>query len=133
MNETGSRLVLLVDDEAADAHLVRLAIKENGIRAAVRHAVDGREALEFLRDGAHPRPSLILLDLNMPRMNGLECLAALKQDAALADIPVVVLTTSGAARDSLAARAAGAADFITKPIDVLQFFAAIRSLNRYLQ
>lgn len=133
MNETGSKLVLLVDDEAADAHLVRLGLKENDICAAVRHAVDGREALEFLRDGAHPRPSLILLDLNMPRMNGLECLATLKRDAALAEIPVVVLTTSGAERDIVAARSAGAAAFITKPIDVLQFFAAMRGLKEYLQ
>ena len=128
--------ILLAEDEPADAHLVKTALSENHILADLRHVVDGREALEYLRrQGPRfadaPRPNLILLDLNMPRMDGRECLAALKQDPDLAKIPVVVLTTSEVERDVLASYTLGAAGFITKPVDVIQFMAAIRDLGVY--
>jgi len=129
-------VVLLVEDEPADAHLVRAAISENHILADLRIAVDGREALEYLRrQGPRfadaPRPNLILLDLNMPRMDGREFLAAIKQEPHLRDIPVVILTTSEVERDVLASYHLGAAGYITKPVDVLQFMAAIRDLGDY--
>ena len=128
--------ILLVEDEAADAHLVKAALAENHILADLHHVLDGREALEYLRRqgpryATARRPDLILLDLNMPRMDGRECLAALKADPGLADIPVVVLTTSAVERDVLASYKLGAAGFITKPLDVLQFIAAIRELGEY--
>lgn len=132
MTDAAPFVILLAEDEAADAHLVRLAFKASHIRADIHHVPDGQAALDFLRDAGNPRPDLILLDLNMPRMNGIECLVALKRDPALADIPVVILTTSAAERDIAATQAAGAAAFITKPADVLAFFAAIGSLDRYL-
>jgi CheY-like chemotaxis protein len=127
---------LLVEDEPADAHLVRTALSENHILTDLRHVADGREALEYLRHQGPrfadaPRPHLILLDLNMPRMDGRECLLALKRDPDLADIPVVVLTTSEVERDVLASYTLGAAGFITKPVDVTQFIAAIRDLGVY--
>lgn len=137
MNSTVQHFqVLLVEDEPADAHLVKTALLENHILANLEHVVDGREALECLRRqgprfAKAPRPDLILLDLNMPRMDGRECLAVLKQDPDLSDIPVVVLTTSSVERDVVASYTLGAAGYITKPMDVLQFMAAIRDLGEY--
>jgi CheY-like chemotaxis protein len=128
--------VLLVEDEPADAHLVTAAFLENRIPADLHHVVDGREALEYLRRegprfAAVPRPDLILLDLNMPRMDGRKCLAAVKQDPDLKAIPVVVLTTSDVERDVAVSYRLGAAGYITKPMDVIQFMAVIRDLGEY--
>lgn len=113
-----------------------MALVENRILADLHTVVDGREAVEFLhRQGSRfadaPRPNLILLDLNMPRMDGREFLAAMKQDEALRDIPVVVLTTSDVERDIVASYRLGAAGYITKPVDINQFLDAIRQLGDY--
>jgi CheY-like chemotaxis protein len=129
-------VILLAEDEPADAHLVKAALAENRILTDLHVVADGREALEFLRRqgprfAAAPRPNLILLDLNMPRLDGRECLAALKKDEALRDIPVVILTTSEVERDIIASYNLGAAGYITKPLDVQQFIAAIRLLGDY--
>lgn len=128
--------VLLVEDEPSDAHLVRSALKESKILCTLHHAVDGIDALEFLRcQGeayrAAPRPDMILLDLNMPRMNGREFLAEIKLDPALKSIPVVVLTTSDVERDIVTSYNLGAAGYITKPVDMEQFIDAIRQLGSY--
>ena len=136
MRATPRFVILLAEDEQADAHLAKVAFAENGIAVDLHHVLDGRFALEFLRrEGARfselPRPDLIMLDLNMPRMNGLECLAAIKQDPALRDIPTVILTTSEVQRDVLASYELGAAGFITKPLDVLKFMESIRQLGDY--
>ena len=129
-------VILLAEDEPADAHLIKVAIAENHILADLHHVVDGREALDYLqRQGARfadaPRPDLILLDLNMPRMDGREFLVAVKQLPDLHDIPVVVVTTSEVERDVVASYGLGAAGYITKPVDVGQFMAAIRVLGNY--
>ena len=129
-------VILLAEDEPADAHLVKVALAENHILVDLHEVVDGREALEFLqRQGPRfaqaPRPDLILLDLNMPRMDGRECLAAIKQDPDLQQIPVVILTTSEVERDVVASYRLGASSYITKPVDVLQFMAMIRDLGDY--
>ena len=134
--ESPTFVILLAEDEPADAHLVKAALAENRIAAELHHVLDGRETLEFLRRqgprfAAAPRPNLILLDLNMPRMDGRECLAVLKKDAALSDIPVVILTTSEVERDIVASYNLGVAGYITKPVDVQQFIAAIRQLGDY--
>lgn len=128
--------ILLVEDELADAHLVRTALKECNFHCDLHHVTDGLDALAFLRrEGERynnvPQPDLILLDLNMPRMNGREFLVAAKSDERLASIPVVVLTTSDAERDVEAAYKSGAAGFVTKPVDVLQFIEAMRQLVGY--
>jgi CheY-like chemotaxis protein len=127
--------ILLVEDEPADAHLVRSALKENKVLCNLHHVLDGVEALAFLRREAPyadaPQPDLILLDLNMPRMNGREFLAAAKADEALKMIPVVVLTTSDVERDVVASYKLGAAGYITKPVDMDQFIDAIRQLDGY--
>ncbi len=128
-------VVLLAEDEPADAHLVRIALRENRLLVDLHVARDGVEALQFLRreepHGEAPRPSLILLDLNMPRMDGREFLAVVKSDPALSNIPVVVLTTSDVERDVVASYQLSAASYITKPVDMEQFTAAIRCLGDY--
>ena len=127
-------VILLVEDEETDAYLVKCALEENRILVDLHHASDGYEALGFLRRlGPRfpdaPRPDLILLDLNMPRMAGLECLAAIKNDPALCDIPVVVLSTSYTENDVAASLNLGAVDYFTKPMDIHQFVGAVRVLG----
>lgn len=127
--------ILLVEDEPADAHLVRSALKENKVLCNMSVVQDGVEALAYLRrEGQYhdaAMPDLILLDLNMPRMNGREFLAAVKADEELKTIPVVVLTTSDVERDVVASYKLGAAGYITKPVDMDQFIDAIRQLDNY--
>jgi CheY-like chemotaxis protein len=137
MKDVASRFVILLgEDEPADAHLVKTALAENRILAELYWVQDGREVMEFLHhQGAKfvdsPRPDLILLDLNMPRMDGRECLAEIKKDEYFRDIPVVILTTSSVQRDVLVSYELGAAGFITKPVDVHQFIDVIRQLGDY--
>lgn len=127
--------ILLVEDEPADANLVRSALKQNRVLCNMHHVMDGVEALAFLRrEGQYrdaPQPDLILLDLNMPRMNGREFLEVMKADEELKPIPVVVLTTSDVERDVVASYKLGAAGYITKPVDMDQFIDAIRQLDSY--
>lgn len=128
--------ILLVEDELADARLVTLALNENRIDASVQHLLDGREALEYLRRQGERFatavcPDLILVDLNMPRMDGREFLVSIKQDAALCAIPVVVLSTSEVDRDVRDVYRLGAAGYIAKPLDVAEFIIEIRQLADY--
>jgi CheY-like chemotaxis protein len=107
---------------------------ENLILADVHQVFDGFEALAFLRRYDYcfknaPRPDLILLDLSMPRMSGFECLTIIKQDAALSDIPVVVLSTSHSKEDMTESLRLGAVDYFTKPMDIHQLKETIRVLG----
>lgn len=131
--EPANFVILLAEDEPADAHLVQAALAEGQVAAQLYHVSDGQEVLDFLqRQGERfanaPRPDLILLDLNMPRMDGRECLAALKNDAALRSIPAVILTTSEVERDMLCAYDLGADGYVTKALDLAPFTAAICQL-----
>jgi CheY-like chemotaxis protein len=127
--------ILLLEDEPADAHLVRISLNEARVHCKLHHLLDGREGMDFLHRKPPyqeaPRPDLILLDLNMPRMNGREFLEAVKAEETLCDIPVVVLTTSEVERDVLASYKHGASGYITKPVDIQQFTAAIAQLSDY--
>ncbi len=127
--------ILLLEDEASDAHLVKMALKEGKVLAHLHHVVDGREGLDFLNQtGSYadaPRPDLIFLDLNMPRMNGCEFLTELKADERFKGIPVVVLTTSDVEKDVVASYQLGANSFITKPVDMPQFINAIQQIGNY--
>ncbi len=127
--------ILLVEDEPADAFLVRMGFKENKILVDLRHVEDGVEAFAFLnKEGAYqdaPCPDLILLDINMPRMDGLTFLKQIKITESLRRIPVVVLTTSLAECDVLASYDHGAAGFVVKPMDIPQFMEVIRTLKNY--
>lgn len=126
--------ILLVEDEAADACLVRLALRAAEGGSQLHHVCDGAEALAFVqRDGqkypAVPRPRLILLDLNMPRMNGREFLRIFRADTRFNDIPVVVFSTSEYERDKESCFALGANDFVTKPVDIDEFIAAVKGIE----
>lgn len=127
--------VLIVEDDEADAYLAKAAFADNDMAVDLRHVLDGIEALEYLRrQGAHreaPRPRLILLDLNMPRMDGRVFLAEVKADPALRDIPVVIFSTSDAPEDKVQTRELGAADYIVKPMYMEELNAAIARLSRF--
>jgi len=128
--------ILLVEDSQVDAHLTKAALEENRFAVDMHHVTDGVEALAFLRRQGEsykegPRPDLILLDLNMPRMNGREFLGAMKADPNLSDIPVVILTTSDVEQDVVSSYKLGAAGYITKPVDLEQFIHAINQLGNY--
>ncbi|MEU6313254.1 response regulator [Streptomyces sp. NPDC047014] len=122
--------VLLVEDDEADAMLIEEALSERGARNFAR-ATDGLAALEHLRDPHTPVPDLIVLDLNMPRMNGRDLLQVLKNDAALQTIPVVVLTTSAAPEDVSGAYQRHANAYVTKPVNLDEFEDAVRSIDAF--
>lgn len=135
MNYCKKMTVLLVEDEPADAHLVRLAFEEGDVRADLHHVSDGVEAFAFLRrEGAYakaPTPDLILLDLNMPRMDGRQFLQKIKADAPLHNLPVVILTTSDAERDMLDSYNHFAAGYIVKPVDIDDFMQVVCGIGNY--
>jgi CheY-like chemotaxis protein len=127
--------VLLVEDNPGDVRLTREALKEGKVRNHLHVARDGVEALAFLRrQGEHagvPRPDLILLDLNLPRKDGREVLTEIKEDAALRQIPVVVLTSSQAEEDIRRAYDLHANCYITKPVDLDRFINVVRSIEDF--
>lgn len=123
--------VLLVEDDPADALLIEDALVERGMARGIAQVPDGLAALEHLRDKANGRPDLIILDLNMPRMNGRELLAALKSDAELGSIPVVVLTTSAAPDDIADAYRQHANAYVTKPINLAEFIEAVQGIDTF--
>jgi CheY-like chemotaxis protein len=129
------RDILLVEDDLGDAGLVRIALRRSRHVCRLHHVKDGGEAMAFLRrSGRHgeaPRPDLILLDLNLPGRNGHEVLEEIRADAALSPIPVVILSTSGAERDVKKAYALGASSYVSKPMDVEAFTAAIHSIQDF--
>ncbi len=128
-------VILLVEDNLGDIRLTREALKENKVRNAMDVVNDGVEALAFLRrEGPHEnaaRPDLILLDLNLPKKGGLEVLAEIKADDALKSIPVVVLTTSQAEQDIVRSYNLYANAYVTKPVDLEQFIAVIKSIEDF--
>lgn len=123
--------LLLVEDDEVDAMTVARALRELRAPHPLDVAGDGEEALAFLRDTRNERPFLILLDLNMPRMNGLEFLKALKQDGNLRSIPAVVLTTSRERDDIAASYRLSAAGYVVKPLVYAQFVEALRTISQY--
>ncbi|MFF7340963.1 response regulator [Streptomyces sp. NPDC008163] len=127
--------VLLVEDDPGDELMTREAFEDNKIRNTLHVVRDGEEALDFLyRRGAHtgaPRPDLILLDLNLPKYDGRQVLEQIKQDQELALIPVVVLTTSSAEEDILRSYKLHANAYVTKPVDLDQFIAAVRQIDDF--
>jgi CheY-like chemotaxis protein len=126
-----SRPVLLVEDDTVDAMTVRRAFRDLKVANPLVHALNGEEALALLREGAGDRPCLILLDLNMPKMNGIEFLGIIKADAGLRKIPVVVLTTSSEERDVVESFRLSVAGYIIKPVDYRNFVNAVRTIDLY--
>ena len=127
--------ILLVEDNPDDAELTMDALRDGRVHNHVTWLEDGVEAMAYLRrEGrycAAPRPDLILLDLHMPRKNGREVLAEVKQDADLRRIPVVVMTSSDDEKDIMAAYNLYVNCYITKPVDLDQFLAVIKSIEHF--
>lgn len=124
--------ILLVDDDEVDVMNVKRAFAKANITNPVFVATNGLEALEQLRDGTVPRGKrLVLLDLNMPKMNGIEFLKALRADPELLPTCVVVLTTSNEDKDKVAAYNLNVAGYLLKPVTFLNFVDTMATLNKY--
>lgn len=129
------RWILLVEDSLDDAELTRLALKENKIENALVVARDGDEALKVLSDesiaGQGELPAVILLDLNLPKVDGIEVLRRVREHERLRGVPVVILTSSEEDRDLIRTYELGANSYIRKPIDFIEFLSAIQHLGFY--
>ena len=127
--------ILLVEDGLLDARMTIAALKRGGIQHRLTLVMDGEEAMEFLRRqgpfGRAPRPDLILLDLLLPKKDGLAVLAEVRGDEELKDIPVVVLTSSHDEEDRLQSESLGVEGYITKPVDLEKFLSVVRELKAH--
>ena len=127
--------VLLVEDDEGDILITREAFEFHKIRNPLHVVTDGEQALQFVRRTGPftdaPRPGLILLDVNLPRLSGLEVLAELKRDPELLLIPVVVLTTSQAEEDILRSYKLHANAYVTKPVDFDRFMDVVRQIDSF--
>ena len=127
--------ILLVEDNPGDVRLTREGLREGKVLSNLTVVDDGVKALAFLRrSGEHrdaPRPDLILLDLNLPRLSGREVLAEIKGDPELRSIPVVILTSSQAEQDIVRAYELNANCYITKPVDLEQFITVVKSIEEF--
>ena len=126
--------LLLVEDSVADAKLVALALEESGSTTQVTRVEDGAAALELLDRvlaGEPLRPDLVVLDLNLPRVGGLDVLRRIKSDPDLRTVPVVVFSTSRAEVDVAAAYACGASSYVVKPLDLHRFTEVVTSIEQY--
>lgn len=123
--------ILLVEDDSVDVMTILRALKEIHVVNPVVNMEHGEAALDYLRDPATERPCIILLDLNMPIMNGIEFLNNIKQDAELKRIPVIVLTTSEEQQDKVNSFDLGVAGYMAKPVDYRRFVEMMRSIDMY--
>jgi CheY-like chemotaxis protein len=126
-----SKPILLIEDDQVDVMTVVRALKETGVVNPVVSVENGEAALAYLRDPAREQPCIILLDLNMPIMNGIEFLQVAKRDGALRSIPVVVLTTSAEQQDKASSFDCGVAGYMAKPVDYRRFVEVVRSIDLY--
>ncbi len=128
-------VVLLVEDNPGDVRLTREAFREANMLIHLHVASDGVEAMEFVRrEAAHadaPRPDLILLDLNLPKMDGREVLAQIKGDESLKTIPTIILTTSGAQADILKSYQLHANAYVSKPLQLDAFQSLVSCINEF--
>ncbi|MBI4405414.1 MAG: response regulator [Deltaproteobacteria bacterium] len=127
--------ILLVEDNLGDQRLTFEALKDGRVEKQLHVVQDGVEAMSFLRRedkyAVMPRPDLVILDLNLPRRDGREVLKEMKKDASLAHIPVVVLTTSNAEEDIVKSYDLHANCYITKPVDLDDFFHAVQWIEQF--
>jgi CheY-like chemotaxis protein len=125
------RPILLVEDDQVDAMTVKRALKEIKVANPVKVAGNGEEALDFLKNEENDQPNIILLDLNMPKMNGIEFLKVVKSDEDMRKIPVVVLTTSREDQDRVESFSLSVAGYMVKPVDYLKFVEVIKAIDLY--
>lgn len=122
--------ILLVDDDKVDQLTVKRALLDSGINNPLLIASNGEEALTLLREQSQP-PAMIFLDLNMPKMTGLEFLAQLRKDDQLSSIPVTILTTSSMERERREAYRLGVCGYMVKPVDFPDFLGMFKAINQY--
>ena len=136
MNDTRHVTIVMVEDDEGHARLIERNIRRAGIKNEIRHFTDGGSALQYMRDDpAGPKangPALVLLDLNLPDMNGADILAAIKSDEKLKRTPVVVLTTTDDKVEIQRCYDLGCNVYITKPVNYESFADAIRQLGLFL-
>ncbi len=125
------KTILLVEDDRVDVMTVKRACRDLKLTNPLAVTGNGEEALEYLRNPDNELPCIILLDLNMPKMNGLEFLGVAKKDDALKSIPVIVLTTSHEDQDRIASFNLGVAGYMLKPVDYQQFIDVVRTIDMY--
>ena len=123
--------IMLVEDDNLDAMTVRRAMRDSHVANELVRACDGEQALDYLRNSSNQMPCLILLDLNMPKMNGLEFLRIAKADEDLKTIPVIILTTSGEQRDIVESFELGVAGYMVKSVDYAEFTEMMRQIDKY--
>lgn len=123
--------ILLVEDDRVDVMTVKRALKELKVTNKLFTGSNGEEALKYLRNDKNQKPCLILLDLNMPKMNGIEFLKIVKKDDVLKSIPIVVLTTSKEEQDRIQTFDLSVAGYMTKPVDYLKFVETIKTIQHY--
>ncbi len=128
MNE---KIILLVEDNPDDEQLAVRALKKHNIVNRIEVARDGQAALDHLFDESKPLPALVLLDLKLPKVSGLEVLQRLRANERTAILPVVILTTSKEEQDLLDSYRSGCNSYIRKPVDFVQFAEAVRQLKVY--
>lgn len=131
-------IILLAEDDDGHAYLVQQNLADAGLANRIVHVPDGQEALDYIRRtgafaGRVPNgPLLLLLDINMPRVDGIEVLRRLKDDAATADLPVIMLTTTDDPREIKRCYELGCSSYVTKPVEYDRFIEAIRRLGLFL-
>ena len=125
----GTKSILLVEDDKIDAMTVKRAFKDLRITNQLEITRNGEEALEYLYN--NNKPCIILLDLNMPKMNGIEFLEIAKKDQNLKNIPVVMLTTSKDEQDKLHGYGLGIAGYMVKPVEYQKFLELVKTINMY--
>lgn len=123
--------ILVVEDDRVDFMTITRAMKEIQVSNPLVHVENGEAALDYLRDPLNPKPCIVLLDLNMPVMNGIEFLRIVKQEPELKRFPVIVLTTSEEQQDKINSFNLGVAGYMAKPVDYRQFVNVIRSIDLY--
>lgn len=131
-------VILIADDDADDRMMAKEALEENRLANEIRFVVDGEDLMDYLHcrgkyvaPGSAPRPGLILLDLNMPKMDGREALAEIKNDPELRQVPVVILTTSKAEEDIYRTYQLGVNSFITKPVSFTSLAEVMKTITKY--
>jgi CheY-like chemotaxis protein len=126
-----SRPILLVDDDNAEMMSIKRALKELNVNNELVHHLDGEDALSYLREHIKKSPCVILLDLNMPKMNGTDFLTAVKADAELRQIPIIVMTVSNNENDKNKCFELCAAGYVVKPANYDELINAIKTLDAY--
>ena len=123
--------ILIIDDDLVDAMTIKRAFKDIDVTNRIDLVGNGEEALEFLRDEENEKPCLIFLDLNMPKMSGIELLRIIRKDENLNMIPVIILTTSKDEHDKINSFKLGVAGYMVKPVDYIKFIDVIKTIKDY--